>query len=224
METFFKNLLDNYGIMIVVIMLVVATAVYVAKILKDVRRRKNYDAIAAKIGLNKLPVMQDLAVLYGNKVANIFPGFEKKVIARYDGLPGSSLSGEFFCTQTKTKVTRTVYSQDYVCGKVGVKAKDVKGIDKTEYDVVLFKTGSKSISEFNLNFEALVGSNSNSEQNEAYSKYFNNETLEIIRNIPGVSICSTGNALMFYSDAYAVKDMRQFIQNASKAAELIIRS
>ena len=49
METIFKNLLDNYGIMIVVIMLVVATAVYVAKILKDVRRRKNYDAIAAKI-------------------------------------------------------------------------------------------------------------------------------------------------------------------------------
>ena len=220
MEIFFNNFLDNYGTMIVVLMLVVATAVYVAKILKEVRRRKNYDAIAAKIGLNKLPAMQDLAVLYGDKVANIFPGFEKKVIARYDGLPSASLSGEFFCAAVRAKVIRTTYKYWH---RAGVSAKDVEGIENTEYDVVLFKLGGKSIPEFNLNFEALVGSNSNSEQNEAYSKYFNNETLEIIRKIPGVSVCSTGNYLMFYLDAYSVKDMRQFIQNASKAAECIIR-
>lgn len=218
-----NSFLNAYGTMLVFLMLVAASAVYIIKIMKDIRKRKPYNAIAEKMGLNKLPASQDISALYGDKIAEAFPGYKKNVIFRYGGVSAASLSGEFFCTQTKTKVIRTVYSQDYVCGKVGVKAKDVKGIDKIEYDAVIFRLG-KPMPDFKLDFEALRGLYDNpAAQNEAYSKYFNKNALEfIINSLPSVSICSAGNSIIFYEESDSVKDMPLFVHNVSKAAEMII--
>ena len=220
-----KSFLDSYGIAMTVIMLVAASAVYIVKILKDIRKRKPYNAIAEKMGLSKLSASQDISILYGEKIAEAFPGYGKKAIFRYGGVSAAGLSGEFFCVKTKTKVTRTVYSQDYVCGKVGVRAKDVKGIDKIEYDAVIFSLANP-MPDFKLDFEALRGLyDKPASQNEDYSKYFNHNTLEfIVNSLPGVSVCSAGNYLMFYEEADSVEDMQLFVQNVSKAAEYLIGS
>ena len=218
---FLKSFLDSYGIAMIVIMLIVAIAVYIVKIIDERKSRKPYNAIAEKMGLNKLPASQDISALYGDKIAEAFIGYEKNVIFRYGGLSAAGLSGEFFCAVIKTKVIRTVFSHRHRRG-AGIHAKDVEGIDKTEYDAVIFRLG-KPMPNFKLDFGALRGLYDNpASQNEAYSKYFNHNTLEfIVNSLPGVSICSAGNSLMFYEESDSVKDMPLFLQNVSTAAEMI---
>ena len=208
--------------MIAAVVLVAATVACIIKIAEDIKRRKPYNAIAEKMGLNKLPASQDISALYGDKIAEAFIGYEKNIIFRYGGVSAASLSGEFFCAVIKTKVIRTVFSHRHRRG-AGIHAKDVEGTDKTEYDAVIFRLG-KPMPDFKLDFEALRGLYDNpAAQNEAYSKYFNHSALEyIVNSLPGVSICSAGNSIMFYEESDSVKDMPLFVQNVSKAAEMII--
>lgn len=51
---FLKSFLDSYGMAMTVIMLVAASAVYIVKILKDIRKRKPYNSITIRLNLLKI--------------------------------------------------------------------------------------------------------------------------------------------------------------------------
>lgn len=217
MEFDFKKLLLNPEILFMLAILVV---LYIMKAVKDNKRGKEYDSIAASMRLSKLPAGKGIASIYGDEIARQFPGMASMVTHRYGGLFVSYAQGEFFRAESDTMETRTIHSR-----RGG--SREVEQTNVNEYEGVYFDLGREYLPHFNMDFSVLrdLYTNTGAVQTGELSKFFDHKTLEIIvEGLPGVSICSTGNALMFYSDAYAVKDMRQFVQNASKAAELIIRS
>lgn len=224
-EANLQNLLSNPNTVLVIIIVVLGIAGYVAKALKDSKRGKEYDSIASEMRLNKLPAFQDIAAIYGDEIAKQFPGFSKMILLRYGGLFVSYAQGEFFRAESKQKSKEIRYSRrDTAAGR---NSREVEVTETHEYEGVLFDLGREAMPHFNVDYSILrdLYRDFGAAQGGGYAKYFNQKTLELIVNmLPGVSVCSTGKALMFYSKAYSVKDMRQFIQNASKAAEYIIEA
>ena len=222
-EANLQNLLSNPNTVLVIIIVVLGIAGYVAKALKDSKRGKEYDSIASEMRLNKLPAFQDIAAIYGDEIAKQFPGFSKMILLRYGGLFVSYAQGEFFRAESKQKSKEIRYSRrDTAAGR---NSREVEVTETHEYEGVLFDLGREAMPHFNVDYSILrdLYRDFGAAQGGGYAKYFNQKTLELIVNmLPGVSVCSTGKALMFYSKAYSVKDMRQFIQNASKAAEYML--
>lgn len=214
-EANLQGLMRDPHNVVFIITVILGIVAFVAKTILDSKRGKEYDSIASEMRLNKLPGFQDIAALYGDEIARQFPGFSKMILLRYGGLFVSSAQGEFFRAEAKQKDTKMR------------KSREEEVIVTDEYEGVLFDLGREVLPHFNMDYGILrdLYSDFGAAQGGGYAKYFNQKTLEIIVNmLPGVSVCSTGKALMFYSKAYSVKDMRQFIQNASKAAEYIIEA
>ena len=191
--------------------------IVIVKAVIDKKRSINYDSMAGQMRLQPLPAMMDIDKIYGQEIAKQFPKGEKTIIARYGSFFVSYAQGEFFRART---IDKTV---EMVTGRNGTRPREVT--TQHDYDCVIFSLGREALPHFNLDSTILrdLYMDLGAAQQGVYAKYFDNKTLGfVVEYLPGVSICSAGNALLFYKENASVKDMQNYIQAASKVAEHIL--
>ena len=224
MELNLQHLISNKEIQVIILLSALTAVTYVVKMIKDGKRNKEYKKAASALNLTEIPDVKDIAKAYGEEIAKQFPGFEKTLLSRYGGLFVSYSQGEFFRAESKEKYIMEHDPYRRRRNSYAMKS-EREAIRTNEYEGVIFFLGREALPHFNIDYSILrdLYNDFGAAQGGVYAKYFNQNTLYLIVNgLPDVSICSAGNAIMFYSKAYSVKDMRQFVQNASKAAEHII--
>ena len=196
---------------------IIWAAIVIVKTIIDAKRSISYNSMAKQLHLTVLPAMMEIQSLYGQEIAKQFHQGERTIIARYGGLFVSYAQGEFFRLRSVEKKI------EMVTGRNGTRPREVEY--QYDYDCVIFSLGREALPHFNLDSTILrdLYMDLGAAQQGVYAKYFDNKTLGfVVKYLPGVSICSAGNALLFYKEDGSVKDMQNYIQAASKVAEHIL--
>ena len=201
----------------IIFLCIIWAAIVIVKTIIDAKRSISYNSMAKQLHLTVLPAMMEIQSLYGQEIAKQFHQGERTIIARYGGLFVSYAQGEFFRLRSVEKKI------EMVTGRNGTRPREVEY--QYDYDCVIFSLGREALPHFNLDSTILrdLYMDLGAAQQGVYAKYFDNKTLGfVVKYLPGVSICSAGNALLFYKEDGSVKDMQNYIQAASKVAEHIL--
>ena len=213
----FNTIIQNPKFGELVILSIICGIITLAKAIIDAKRRVNYNSMAIQLHLTVLPAMMEIQSLYGQEIAKQFPKGEKTILQRFGGLFVSYAQGEFFRSRTIEKRI------EMVTGRNGTKPEEVEY--KYDHDCVIFSLGRMALPLFNMDYTILrdLYMDLGAAQKGIYAKYFDNKTLGfIVEYLPGVSICSAGNVLLFYRENGSIKDMQNYIQAASKVAGHIL--